>query len=311
MVEGTRLEIVRTPKKGAVGSNPTLSAIFIFKELNIMIVQILAVSIIAGFIGSLLGIGGGLIIIPFLSIVFKFNMHQAAAAGLVSVIATSSGAASAFVKDRLTHLRIGMFLQLATVIGGVLGAILSGILPTKILSLIFGILLLYNSFLMIKNRKSDEKIQPATLQISKWSKKLKLYGSYFDKIQNKQIEYSAQNITGGFLMMTLAGILSGLLGIGSGIFKVLALDTIMKLPFKVSTATSNFMMGVTALASISIYIARGDIVFNLCGAVAVGVLIGSTIGARVMPYIKSRYLKIAFALILIYTAVEMIRKGLF
>lgn len=276
-----------------------------------VIAEVFFVSIIAGFVGSLLGIGGGLIVIPFLSIVFKFNMHQAAAAGLVSVIATSSGAASAYVKDRLTHLRIGMFLQLATVIGGVLGAILSGFLPAKVLSLIFGILLLYNSFLMIKNRKSDEKPQPSSLQISKWAKKLKLYGSYFDKIQNKEIEYSVQNITGGFLMMTLAGILSGLLGIGSGIFKVLALDTIMKLPFKVSTATSNFMMGVTALASISIYLARGDIVYDACGAVAVGVLVGSAIGARLMPYIKSKYLRIAFALILIYTSIEMIRKGLF
>ena len=276
-----------------------------------MIAEVFFVSIIAGFVGSLLGIGGGLIVIPFLSIVFKFNMHQAAAAGLVSVIATSSGAASAYVKDRLTHLRIGMFLQLATVIGGVLGAILSGFLPAKVLSLIFGILLLYNSFLMIKNRKSDEKSQPSSLQISKWAKKLKLYGSYFDKIQNKEIEYSVQNITGGFLMMTLAGILSGLLGIGSGIFKVLALDTIMKLPFKVSTATSNFMMGVTALASISIYLARGDIVYDACGAVAVGVLVGSAIGSRLMPYIKSKYLRIAFALILIYTSIEMIRKGLF
>ncbi len=276
-----------------------------------MIAEVFGVSIIAGFVGSLLGIGGGLIVIPFLSIAFKFNMHQAAAAGLVSVIATSSGAASAYVKDRLTHLRIGMFLQLATVIGGVLGAILSGILSAKVLSLIFGILLLYNSFLMIKNRKSDEKPKSSSLQISKWAKKLKLYGNYFDKIQNRTIEYSAQNIAGGFLMMTFAGILSGLLGIGSGIFKVLALDTIMKLPFKVSTATSNFMMGVTALASISIYLARGDIVYDACGAVAVGVLVGSAIGARLMPYIKSKYLRVAFALILIYTSIEMIRKGLF
>jgi uncharacterized membrane protein YfcA len=281
------------------------------KELNTVIAEIFAVSIIAGFVGSLLGIGGGLIVIPFLSIVFKFNMHQAAAAGLVSVIATSSGAASAYVKDKLTHLRIGMFLQLATVIGGVLGAILSGILPAKVLSLIFGILLLYNSFLMIKNRKSDEKPQPSSFQISKWAKKLKLYGSYFDKIQNREIEYSAQNIAGGFLMMIFAGILSGLLGIGSGIFKVLALDTIMKLPFKVSTATSNFMMGVTALASISIYLARGDIVYDACGAVAVGVLFGSLLGAKVMPYIKSKYLRVAFALVLIYTSIEMIKKGLF
>ncbi|ADQ45331.1 protein of unknown function DUF81 [Caldicellulosiruptor kronotskyensis 2002] len=276
-----------------------------------MIAEIFAVSIIAGFVGSLLGIGGGLIVIPFLSIVFKFNMHQAAAAGLVSVIATSSGAASAYVKDKLTHLRIGMFLQLATVIGGVLGAILSGILPAKVLSLIFGVLLLYNSFLMIKNRKSDEKPQSSSFQISKWAKKLKLYGSYFDKIQNREIEYSAQNIAGGFLMMIFAGILSGLLGIGSGIFKVLALDTIMKLPFKVSTATSNFMMGVTALASISIYLARGDIVYDACGAVAVGVLFGSLLGAKVMPYIKSKYLRVAFALVLIYTSIEMIKKGLF
>ncbi|WP_228370034.1 sulfite exporter TauE/SafE family protein [Caldicellulosiruptor saccharolyticus] len=232
-----------------------------------MIFEVLVVSIIAGFVGSLLGIGGGLIVIPFLSIVFKLNMHQAAAAGLVSVIATSSGAASAYVKDKLTHLRIGMFLQLATVIGGVLGAILSGFLPTKILSVIFGILLLYNSFLMIKNRTSDEKPREYS-QATKWTKILKLYGSYYDKILNREITYSAQNTFWGFLMMTFAGLLSGLLGIGSGIFKVLALDTIMKLPFKVSTATSNFMMGVTALASISIYLARGDIVYDICGAVA-------------------------------------------
>lgn len=274
-----------------------------------MIVEILLVSIVAGFIGSLLGIGGGLIIIPFLSIAFKLNMHQAAAAGLVSVIATSSGAASAYVKDKLTNLRIGMFLQLATVIGGVTGAVLSGFLPAKILSLIFGILLLYNSFLMIKNRKSDEKPQEVVKE-TKTAQYLKLSGSYFDKILNKEIKYSAQNTFWGFLMMIFAGILSGLLGIGSGIFKVLALDTIMKLPFKVSTATSNFMMGVTALSSISIYLARGDIVYDVCGAVATGVLCGSLIGAKVMPYVKSKYLKIAFALVLIWTSIEMIKKGL-
>lgn len=274
-----------------------------------MILEVLIVSIIAGFVGSLLGIGGGLIVIPFLSIVFKLTMHQAAAAGLVSVIATSSGAASAYIKDRLTHIRIGTFLQLATVIGGVLGAILSGFLPTKVLSVIFGILLLYNSFLMIKNRKSDEKPREYSNPAG-WVKVLKLYGSYYDKTLNREINYSAQNVFGGFLMMTFAGVLSGLLGIGSGIFKVLALDTIMKLPFKVSTATSNFMMGVTALASISIYLARGDIVYDICGAVATGVLIGSLIGAKVMPYIKSKYLKVAFAIILIYTSIEMIKKGL-
>jgi len=274
-----------------------------------MIAEVFVVSIVAGFVGSLLGIGGGLIIIPFLSIFFKLNMHQAAAAGLVSVIATSSGAASAYVKDRLTNLRVGMFLQLATVIGGVLGAILSGFLPTKVLSLIFGILLLYNSYLMIKNRKSDETPKKIG-KISKSASFLKLYGSYFDKILNREIEYSAQNTFWGFLMMVFAGILSGLLGIGSGIFKVLALDTIMKLPFKVSTATSNFMMGVTALSSISIYLARGDIVYDICAAVAAGVLFGSLIGAKVMPHVKSKYLKIGFAIILVYTAIEMIKKGM-
>ncbi|WAM33562.1 sulfite exporter TauE/SafE family protein [Caldicellulosiruptor morganii] len=277
-------------------------------------IEVLLVSAIAGFVGSLLGIGGGLIVIPFLSIVFKLNMHQAAAAGLVSVIATSSGAASAYVKDGLTHLRIGMFLQLATVIGGVLGAILSGFLPAKILSVIFGILLLYNSLLMIKNRNSDEKYKDCSeenLSYAKWTQILGLYGSYYDRISNREITYRAQNTFWGFLMMIFAGLLSGLLGIGSGIFKVLALDTIMKLPFKVSTATSNFMMGVTALASISIYLARGDIVYDTCGAVAAGVLVGSLTGAKVMPYIKSKYLKIAFAIVLIYTSFEMIKKGLF
>src|SRR5665213_1060582 len=204
---------------------------------------VLAGSFLAGLVGSLTGLGGGVIIIPMLTLLFGVDIHYAIGASLISVIATSSGAAAAYVKEGISNIRIGMFLEIATTLGAVGGAMLAIFAPTQIIAVIFGCVLIFSAVLSF--RKKSETI--ITGNSGKFATALKLNSSY--PSENGPIHYSVANITGGFFTMGLAGILSGLLGIGSGALKVIAMDTVMKLPFKVSTTTSNFMIGVTAAAS--------------------------------------------------------------
>lgn len=273
-------------------------------------VILLLIGIAAGTLGSLLGIGGGMIVIPVLTVMMGLPIRYAIGASVIAVIATSSGSTIAYLKDDLLNLRVAMFLEIATTIGAITGAILTGIIHPLWLETLFGTFLIYSAYNMIqklryKNRDTGVK----DITEDKWSKKLKLNGTYYDKLLMKQEDYSVTNVPGGFAMMYGAGLASGLLGIGSGVFKVIAMDTIMKMPLKPSSATSNLMMGVTAAASATVYFFDGSIRPEIAAPLALGILIGAAIGTRIMQRIKPRMLRIIFVPILLYMGVEMFLKG--
>lgn len=271
-------------------------------------VYIFAASLFAGLLGAMLGLGGGIIIIPFLTLLLKIDIRYAIGASIISVIATSSGAAAAYVRDRITNVRIAMFLEIATTAGALTGAFITGLLNPKYLYILFGALLLYSALIMYKKKNNPEIIKD--VPCNPISDKLGLRGCYYDKSLGKYVEYNAAGVIPGFIMMYVAGVISGLLGIGSGVFKVIAMDVFMKLPMKVSTATSNFMIGVTAAASSLIYFSRGNVRPDIAAPVAIGVLIGSTIGSKIMERLKSRTLRMIFVFVLIYISIQMIIKGL-
>ncbi len=269
-------------------------------------IVILLISVLAGFLGSLLGLGGGIIITPALTLMLGIDIKYAIGASIISVIATSSGSAIAYLKDKITNVRVGMFLEIATTTGALTGAFLAGLFSTKYLYLIFGLLLLYSAINMFRKRKQEfsKSTSPSPL-----AEKLNLSGAYYDKVLSKTVEYNVTGVYGGFGMMYVAGVISGLLGIGSGIFKVMAMDSFMKLPMKVSTATSNFMIGVTAAASAGIYLSRGNIDPSIAAPVALGVLLGASIGTKVMQRLKSSTLRLVFIPVLLYVSIQMIVKG--
>nr|WP_246073190.1 sulfite exporter TauE/SafE family protein [Paenibacillus dokdonensis] len=268
--------------------------------------QILLIAILAGIVGSVLGLGGGIIVTPALTLLFGVSIEHAIGASIISVIATSSGSAIAYIRDRITNLRVGMFLEIATTIGAITGAFIGGLIAPNLLYIIFGLLLIYSAINMIKKKKGD---QQELVEMHPAAAKLKLGGSYYDKAIQQQIPYNVGNVYGGFSVMYGAGVISGLLGIGSGSFKVMAMDVFMKLPLKVSTATSNFMMGVTAAASAGVYLLRGDIDPHIAGPVALGVLAGATIGAQIMQRMKSKTIRKLFIPVLLYVALQMIYEG--
>nr|WP_041687085.1 sulfite exporter TauE/SafE family protein [Ethanoligenens harbinense] len=268
--------------------------------------KIFLIAICAGFLGSLLGLGGGIIITPALTLLFGIDIKYAVGASIVSVIATSSGAAVAYIKDKITNVRVGMFLEIGTTLGAITGAFLSGIIHSQWLYIIFGLLLLYSSVMILKKSKSE---LPQRVENHPVAQKLALNGAYYDKVLGRQVVYNVAGVYGGLGMMYVAGVVSGLLGIGSGMFKVMAMDLFMKLPLKVSSATSNFMIGVTAAASAGVYFLRGDIDPKIAAPVALGVLLGATVGTRVMERLRSRTLRYIFAPVLVVVSIQMIVKG--
>jgi uncharacterized membrane protein YfcA len=266
-------------------------------------------ALFAGFIGSLTGLGGGVIIVPLLTIGLGVDIRYAIGASLISVIATSSGAASSYLKEGLLNIRIGMFLEIATTLGAIAGAAIAFLVPTHAISIIFGFVLIYSAFSSFQKRNdSDDLNATRSLKSDKWDKLMKTEGTFTTTSGKKT--YKLQNIGGGFLMMSLAGILSGLLGIGSGALKVIAMDSIMKIPFKVSTSTSNFMIGVTAAASAGIYLSRGYIDPVLSMPVMIGVLIGSLVGAKILLKSRTKSIRIVFAIVITLLAIEMIYNGI-
>lgn len=276
------------------------------------ILQFMLIAVLAGFLGSLVGLGGGIIITPALTILFGFDIKYAIGASIVAVIATSSGSAIAFVKDHVSNMRVGMLLEVFTTAGGVVGALMAGVFSSKLLYIFFSLILL-NSFygmlkktgLITKVKKEEEKVEN-----DKYADKYKLNSTYYDKATGETVKYNVTNVPHGSLVMFGAGFASGLLGIGSGAFKVVALDTYMKLPIKVSTATSNFMMGVTATASALIYFFNGTINPVVAAPIAIGTLIGSRTGAKVMQRLDAKYIRYIFLPILLFTIINMFLKGL-
>ena len=260
-------------------------------------------SYFAGLLGSLTGLGGGVVIIPLLTLVLKVDIHYAIGASLVSVIATSSGSAAAYIKEGITNMRLGMFLEIATTAGAFSGAILALHIPTQYIAILFGIILIASALLSLKKKAED-----VTLQKSYLAQKLKLSGTY--PANDRVIEYGVSNVGGGFCMMLFAGFISGLLGIGSGALKVIAMDTIMKIPFKVSTTTSNFMIGVTASASAVVYLQRGYVNPGLSMPVVIGVLLGALTGSKILVKTSSsRWLRWTFAIVVTFLAIQMIYNG--
>jgi uncharacterized protein len=261
-------------------------------------------SLLAGFLGALTGLGGGTVLVPVLTLLFGVDIRYAIGASLVSVIATSSGAAAAYVKEGFTNIRIGMFLEIATTFGALIGAFLAAKISTSAVAVIFGLVLLYSAY-SSSRPKSD---QNRSLIADPLAAKLRLNGSY--PTVDGQQAYQVQNVPLGFGLMVIAGALSGLLGIGSGAVKVLAMDQVMQLPFKVSTTTSNFMIGVTAAAGAGVYLNRGYIDPGLSMPVMLGVLLGSILGAQVLVYTDPRLLRIVFSAVILLLALQMIFNGL-
>jgi uncharacterized membrane protein YfcA len=261
-------------------------------------------SLAAGFLGSLTGLGGGVVLVPLLTLFFKVDFRYAIGASLVSVIATSSGAAAAYVKEGFSNIRIGMFLEIATTVGALVGAFLAAVIPVNALAVIFGLMLLYSAYLSRKPRSKAQRQLPPDPAATR----LNLNGSFPDPEEGVR-HYNVQNVPAGFSLMFGAGALSGLLGIGSGAVKVLAMDQAMKIPFKVSTTTSNFMIGVTAAASAGVYLSRGYIDPGLAMPVMLGVLAGSLIGSRILIKAETRWLRIVFAVVIAVLGAEMLYKG--
>lgn len=263
---------------------------------------LLAGAYIAGLAGSLTGLGGGVVIIPLLTLFFHVDIRYAIGAALVASIATSSGSASAYVKEGITNVRLGMFLEIATTIGAVGGAILAIYTPVNTVAIIFGLMLIFSAAMTL--RKRNEHI---LTEGSKLSELLKLNSSYPSPAGI--ITYKLKNIGRGFSVMTIAGVLSGLLGIGSGALKVLAMDTAMRVPFRVSTTTSNFMVGVTAAASAVVYLQRGYIDPGIAFPVVIGVLAGAITGSKILLKINVNTLKIIFSIAITLIAINMIYSG--
>jgi len=263
-----------------------------------------AVSAVAGFLGALTGLGGGVVVVPVLAVALGINIKYAIGASLVSVIATSSGAAAAYVKEGYSNIRIGMLLEIATTVGAVVGAHLAAHASTHIIAIIFGLVLLHSAWQSLFDAPPDHG---PPIQSDALAKRLRLGGDY--PVNGTRQEYGVCHVPAGMSLMFGAGALSGLLGIGSGAVKVLAMDRAMKIPFKVSTTTSNFMIGVTAAASAGVYLSRGYIDPRVAMPVMLGVLIGAYIGTKVLVRARVRTLRIIFGLVIFLLAVEMIVNG--
>ncbi|MES2416857.1 MAG: sulfite exporter TauE/SafE family protein [Bacteroidota bacterium] len=265
---------------------------------------VLAGAFLAGLVGSLTGLGGGVIIIPLLTLGLGVDIHYAIGASIISVIATSSGSAAAYVKEGITNIRIGMFLEIATTSSAIVGVIIATYIKADYIIVIFGLILLFSAAMMLK-KKVDHSNNEKTSLLANY---FKLNGSYPTAAGTKQ--YAVHHVVGGFAMMFVAGTLSGLLGIGSGALKVIGMDNIMKIPFKVSTTTSNFMIGVTAAASALVYLHKGQINPAIAMPVTIGVICGATLGAKILIKTKTDKLKLVFAVVVTFLALQMIYKGL-
>jgi hypothetical protein len=271
----------------------------------VFVIVVFLISLVAGFLGALLGLGGGLIVIPALTLLLHVDIRLAIGASIISVIATSSGAAAAYVREHIANIRVAMFLELGTTTGAITGAYLAGRVHPRFLYLLFGAMLGYSAVAMLKGVHSAHFSRPVG-RTSRW---LRLSSNYYDAASNEHVEYPVHRPILGLALMYGAGTASGLLGIGSGALKVPAMDLGMGLPMKVSTATSNLMIGVTAAASAGLYFARGQIDPFIAAPVALGVLGGALAGSHYLGRIQSERLRKVFIIVLLVIAVQMIWKG--
>ncbi len=273
----------------------------------VFVLLVAVMSFVAGMLGSLLGLGGGMIVVPALTLLLGIDIRLAIGASIISVIATSSGAAAAYVRDRLANLRVAMFLELGTTAGAITGAWVAGILHPRWLFVLFGSILGYSALAMLRPRPREIVRHHDETRLAH---RLRLHSSYFDDARGAEVVYAPTRPLLGLGLMYVAGIVSGLLGIGSGALKVPAMDLAMELPIKVSTATSNFMIGVTAAASAGLYFARGQIDPFVAAPVAIGVLLGALAGSKLLSRVSSRALRITFIAVLVAVSLQMLFRGI-
>lgn len=264
---------------------------------------LLGTSILAGLVGALTGLGGGVVLIPVLVLLFHIDIHYAMGASLISVIATSSGAAAAYLKEGYTNLRIGMFLETAAVLGAFFGAIIVAFISSTMIAVLFSLVLFISAFLTFKRKEETEKIRFSHA----WATYLGLEGKYTSR--NGEKSYTVQGVPQALSMMTVAGCLSGLLGIGSGVLNVVAMDQVMRLPYKVATATSNFIIGITAAVSVGVYYGHGYIDAGIAFPVLIGVAIGALVGSKILIKTNSHQLRILFSIIICLLGLEMLYKA--
>ena len=269
------------------------------------VLSLFAICLGAGFIGSLVGLGGGIIVVPALTLIYGVDIRYAIGALIVSVIATSSGAAAAYVREGMTNLRTAMLLEIGTTAGAISGAFLAGVVQGRWLYLIFGVALAGSALAML--RQAGGRARPVPPDA--WADWFQLHGTYFDESRQGEVPYRVAHTRLGLFLMYVAGVSSGLLGIGSGMLKVPAMDLAMRIPLKVSTATSNFMIGVTAAASAGVYFSRGDIDPFIAAPVALGVVLGAMAGSRALKSIDNRLLRMVFVAILLVVSAQMVWKG--
>lgn len=269
---------------------------------------VLPVSVLAGATGAILGLGGGIILVPFLTLVMKVDIQTAIATSLISIVATSSGAAASYLKDRLTNVRLAVLLELGTVSGAMTGFFLHKYIPQFFLFTLFGFFIFWSSLQMFRQRHQSEV--PQGVVNHPWSDRLRLSSEVMDSESGTMRPYAVARVPIGLVAMYGAGVMSALLGIGSGSLKVLAMDGAMKLPLRVSSATSNFMIGVTAAASGGAFLLEGTVNTRLAVPVALGVLIGSMLGARLMPSLSVKKIRLAFVVVLLIISLQMLLKGI-
>jgi uncharacterized membrane protein YfcA len=273
---------------------------------DLSIAAIFGSAVLAGLFGSLTGLGGGALIVPLLSIGFGLDIRLAVGASLVSIIATSSGAAVSYVRDHLTNIRIGMLLEMGTTVGALTGALVAGLLRANVIFGLFGVVLILSVLPTAKKLGED---LPRGVRNDRLAARLRLGSRYPDRGLQRDVAYQVTGVPAGLSMMYFAGVFSGLLGIGAGALKVLAMDTAMRLPMKVSSATSNFMIGVTAAASASVYFWRGDVVPVVAAAVALGALFGATMGARLLRRFDNTTVRLIFIPVLMAAGIEMLLRA--
>lgn len=262
----------------------------------------------ASALGGMLGMASGIFIVPILILAFGIDIHVAIAASIVSVIACSCGSASPFLKGRLTNVKLAIVLETATTLGALTGVLLIGIIPTPFLYALFSLILILSAQQMMARRR--QLIRNAPPDPASWATRLRLHGSFPDRALGTDIPYQVDRVPLGLFLMYGAGVISALLGIGSGVLKIPAMDTALRLPIKVSSATSNFMIGVTAAASGGAYLVRGDIDMGIAGPVALGSVVGALAGARLLMRMPAEKLRILFSVVLIALAIQMMLSAL-
>jgi uncharacterized protein len=275
---------------------------------NALAAATFGISLLAGVLGSLLGLGGAIIVVPALTLLFGVDITYAVGAAAVSAVATSCAAASSYVKERFTNIRVAMFLESGSAVGAVVGAIIAPLIAPRGLFIVFGVVLAGSAISVLKKQKAGADAAPPPPD--RWSDALRLHAEYFDPAENKVIAYRTTRAAAGLAWMFVAGTVGGMLGIGSGALKVAAMDITMRMPIKASTSTSNLMIGVTAATTAAMFFARGHVDVRIAGPVAVGVMIGATAGSRLLGRMRSGALRVVFVIVMVWIAGQMLWKGL-